>query len=492
MTQAIVQVASEARNSPPVGGDRPVLVCDLDNVLIRTEMLDETFWASVAAGWTAPLVAARALLDGRANLKKVLAERGPVDPAHLPYRPEIAARLKAWRAAGGRTALVTSADQSAAEAIASHLDVFDEVHGSDGTRNLRAATKAAFLVDRFGEGGYNYIGGVVTDRPVWATSAAATTIGLSDVARGKITALEKVSHLDTPPLNFPRALMQAMRPHQWLKNLLIFLPLLAAHQLDPGSLATALLAFITFGLVASSVYVLNDLLDLASDRAHPRKRLRPFASGRLPLRHGLWLAPGLLGAGLVFGLFLGPMFLAVLGVYYCTTTAYSLWLKRWPVVDICTLAALYTLRIAAGAAATGIPISVWLMAFAIFFFFSLAAVKRQAELVDAIKAGRELNARRGYRAEDLPLVAMMAVGAGYVSILVMALYVNSPAVTALYSAPEVLFAICVVLLFWISRVVMLAHRGEMHDDPVVFAAKDKVSLGAFATVCAIILAGSQL
>lgn len=483
---------TQAEYFVPLGDTRPVLVCDLDGVLIRTEMLDETFWAAVAAGWTAPWMALRALMRGRAALKQTLAEAGPVDPTHLPYRPDIVARLKAWRAAGGRTALVTSADQAVADGIAAHLGVFDEVHGSDGHRNLRAATKAAFLIERFGEGGYNYIGGVATDRPVWATAESATTVGLTEAAQAKVTALGKVTHLNREEVNFPRALMQAMRPHQWLKNLLIFLPLLAAHQMDAVSLAQAVLAFITFGLVASSVYVLNDLLDLPSDRAHPRKRSRPFASGRLALRHGLWLAPGLLGTGVVFAAFLGWPFLMVLAFYYATTTAYSLWLKRLPVVDICTLAGLYSLRIAAGAAATAIPISVWLMAFAIFFFFSLAAVKRQAELVDAIKAGRELNARRGYRAEDLPLVAMMAVGAGYVSILVMALYVNSPAVTALYSTPEVLFGICVVLLFWISRVVMLAHRGEMHDDPVVFAARDRVSLGAFAVVCAIVALGAQI
>lgn len=483
---------TQAQLIHPSGEDRPILVCDLDGVLIRTEMLDETFWASVAAGWTAPLVAFRALLRGRAALKQTLAERGPVDPEHLPYRPEIVARLKAWRAAGGRTALVTSADQAVAEGIAAHLGVFDEVHGSDGTRNLRAATKAAFLVQRFGEGGYNYIGGVATDRPVWATASKATTFGLPVPARARVTALAGVTHLEREAMNFPRALMQAVRPHQWLKNLLIFLPLLAAHQLDAVSVAQAVLAFIAFGLVASSVYVLNDLLDLPSDRAHPRKRNRPFASGRLPLRHGLWLAPGLFVTGAALGAFLGLKFLAVLGVYYVTTTAYSLWLKRLPVVDICALASLYTLRIAAGAAATAIPISIWLMAFAIFFFFALAAVKRQAELVDAVKAGRALNARRGYRAEDLPLVMAMAVGSGYVSILVMALYVNSLAVTALYSTPEALFGICAVLLFWISRTVLLAHRGEMHDDPVVFAAKDRVSLASFAVVCAIVVAGSQL
>ena len=474
------------------GESRPVLVCDLDGTLIRTEMLDETFWAALAARWTAPFEAFASLLRGRGALKQRMAAQGTVDPALLPYRNEVVSRLRAWRLRGGRTALVTCADQAVADRIANHLGVFDEVHGSDGVRNLRGQAKADFLAARFGSGNYSYIGGSAADLPVWAGAAQATTIGLSDTLRAQVTAQEGVAHLDAEVRNFPRALMQAMRPHQWLKNLLIFLPLLAAHQLDAVSVAQGILAFIAFALVASSVYVLNDLLDLPSDRAHPRKRERPFASGRLALRHGLWLTPGLVLTGFGLGAFLGPVFLAVLGTYAVTTTAYSLWLKRMPVVDVCTLAALYTLRIGAGAAAAGIPLSIWLLAFSTFFFFSLAAVKRQAELVDAVQNGTGLNARRGYRAEDLPIVAMMAVGAGFVSVLVMALYINSPDVTALYSRPEVLFGIGAVLLFWISRIVLITHRGEMHDDPVVFAARDRVSLVSFALVVAFVAAGSQL
>ena len=443
---------------------RPVLVCDLDGTLIHGRMKDEDFWSYAAT-------------------------RRPAEAAHLPYREEVLDRLQAHRASGGRTVLVSGVSQAMAEDIAAELGVFDEAYGAEALNGQRTGD---FLKARFGEGGYAFLGGPRSDRWAFAAAAEAVTVGLPDGRRGSVTAQGPVTHLDAETQNFPRALMATLRPHQWLKNLLIFLPLLAAHRLDGVAVSQAMLAFLAFCMVASSVYVLNDLLDLPSDRAHPRKRKRPFASGRLALRHGAWLAPGLLLLGFGFGALLGPVFVAVLGAYYLTTMTYSFWLKTLPVMDICTLAALYTLRLAAGAAAAGIPLSVWLLAFSIFFFFALAAVKRQAELMDAVKAGRALNARRGYRAEDLPLVAMMAVGSGYVSVLVMALYVNSLAGAALYSTPELLFGICAVLLFWISRVVLLAHRGEMHDDPVVFAARDPVSLGAFLVVCAFVVAGTQV
>ena len=474
------------------GVDRPVLVCDLDGTLIRTDLLDESFWAALASRWTAPFAAFAGLLRGRAALKSVLAQRGDVDVRHLPYREDILARLRDWRAQGGKVALVTAADRHLAERVAAHLDLFDEVHGSDGGVNLKGGVKAAFLIDRYGAGGFHYIGDSEADLPVWAASSGAVTVGAPPSLRRRVRAEGGVEHLDTDLPSFPRALMRALRPHQWAKNILIFLPLLAAHRMDAPGLSQAVLAFIAFGLLASSVYVINDLLDLPSDRAHPRKRARPFASGQLALRHGLWLTPFLLVAGFGLGALLGPGFVAVLLAYYLTTTAYSMWLKQVPVLDICTLAGLYTLRIVAGAVATSTPLSVWLLAFSIFFFFSLAAVKRQAELVDAVAADRALNARRGYRAEDLPLVAMMAVGAGYVSVLVMALYVNSPEVTDLYARPEVLFGICAILLFWISRIVLITHRGKMHDDPVVFAAEDKVSYAAFGLVFLLVVAGAQL
>ena len=269
--------------------------------------------------------------------------------------------------------------------------------------------------------------------------------------------------------------LAALRPHQWVKNFLVFLPMIAAHKFDASTLAFSLVAFAAFSLVASGVYVLNDLLDLAADRAHPRKRFRPMASGAVPLAHASALIGACLAAGFVIALVAGLYFVLALCAYTILTTAYSLHLKREPIIDICVLAALYTLRIVAGAAATGITPSVWLLAFALFIFLSLAAIKRQAELVDNLQSGREKAAGRGYRVGDLPIVGMMGVSAGYVSVLVLALYLNSPIVLSLYRTPEFLWVVSAVLLYWISRASIIAHRGEMHDDPIVFALRDRTS-----------------
>ena len=284
---------------------------------------------------------------------------------------------------------------------------------------------------------------------------------------------------------------RVLRPHQWLKNALVFLPLLAAHRFDGKTLFDAGLAFISFSLVASSVYVLNDLVDLEADRAHPRKRHRPFASGAIAISRGPLLVLAPLGAGALVATLLGPWFGLVLVGYYATTLAYSLFLKRYIVIDICVLAGLYTFRIIAGGTATGIEISVWLLAFSVFFFLSLAAVKRQAELVDGAASGNLQAHGRGYITDDLPIVASMAISSGYVSVLVMALYLNSPAVSELYATPAMLWGICLVLLYWLSRMVMVTHRGRMHDDPVVFAVKDRISLICFALVLAIAIAGTK-
>jgi 4-hydroxybenzoate polyprenyltransferase len=273
------------------------------------------------------------------------------------------------------------------------------------------------------------------------------------------------------------AFITALRPHQWVKNILVFVPALAAHQFTLGTVGKSLIAFLSFSLVASSVYVLNDLLDLNADRAHPRKRHRPFASGIIPVSQGRFLTIILLMVGLVVAAFLGTAFGLIVLVYYFVTAAYSLFLKRLLIVDICTLAGLYTMRIFAGGVAAQIYLSVWLLAFSIFFFFSLAAVKRQGELVDGLASGEVTAHGRGYEVNDLALVTNMALSSGYVSVLVMALYVSSPSVRELYHQPYALWGICLVLLYWISRIVMVTHRGGMHDDPIVFAIKDQVSWG---------------
>jgi 4-hydroxybenzoate polyprenyltransferase len=251
--------------------------------------------------------------------------------------------------------------------------------------------------------------------------------------------------------------------------------MLAAHRLNSDTFLSSLIAFICFSLFASSVYVLNDLLDLSADRAHPRKKMRPFASGSMPIVHGTSLAVGLIILGVLLSVSISNQFLVAMATYFLLTTTYSLFFKRQIVIDICLLAGLYTARIIVGGIANDIPLSIWLITFSVFFFLSLATVKRQAELLDYFKNGKLKVSGRGYHVEDLPIVSMIAIGAGYVSVLVMALYVSSEDVVQLYTHPKALWGVCTVLLYWISRVVMVANRGQMHDDPVVYALRDRVS-----------------
>lgn len=468
---------------PDVHRSERILVVDLDGTLIRSDMLFENFWACFSQTWTAPL-AISSLAGGRAALKRRLSNMTSLDAARLPYSSEVILYLERWRATGGRTALVTASDQMHADAVAAHLGLFDEAHGSDGRRNLSGETKAQFLSERYGEGRFDYIGNSAADLPVWAKAAKAVTINATPQLRTKVNGLaQKAEHLtgSTPEIT---SYVKALRPHQWLKNILVFVPMIAAHAFSPEVLSRTVLAFVAFGVIASCVYVLNDLLDLAADRAHPRKCLRPFASGDLPIAHGTWMAPILLLLGLVCAAALGPPFLLTMLGYFAATLAYSLGLKRRMVIDICMLACLYTARILAGGMATGISLSIWLLAFSIFFFFSLATVKRYAELADSIAFGRMTVHGRGYRVGDLPLIGAMALASGYVSVVIMALYLNSPAVAELYSNASALWGVCLVLLYWISRMAMVAHRGEMHDDPIIYAIKDRSS-----QICLLLIAG---
>ena len=469
-----------------------VLVVDLDGTLLRSDMLFETFWSVCARSRQAALSSLQALQRGRAELKRHLASHADVDVATLPYDEEVIAYVRRFREEGGRAALVTATDQTLADAIAAHLDIFDEVHGSDGQTNLKGAEKASFLNDRYGAGGYAYMGDSTADLKVWPHTARAVTVNASAGVRREAEALgPAVEHLGRPAAPL-MGYLKALRPHQWLKNILIFLPMVAAHAFTADIFLSALVAFITFSMTASSAYVLNDLLDLKADRAHPRKRNRPFAAGTIPIQHGTWMAGGLLLGALGLSLLVGWHLFGMIVFYYVLTMAYSLVLKRKVVADICTLAGLYTVRIVVGGVATGLVLSVWLLAFSIFLFFALAAVKRQAELVDNVQRGKVKASGRGYHVDDLPVISMMALSSGYVAVMVMALYLNSETTQANYNLPEALWGICAVLLYWITRTVLLAHRGQMHDDPVIYAVKDRISQICFLFVLAFGLAGALL
>ena len=468
------------------------LVVDLDGTLLRSDLLHETFWSAFAHDLLIPFKSFAALCSGRAALKQMLAGTSKVDLASLPYDPEIVAYIKAWRQQGRRAVLVTASDYRLAEGVAAHLGIFDEVHGTNGDTNLKDKAKAEFLVNRYGENGFQYIGDAKADLPVWEKANKAITVNAKSSLRRQAEGLGRpIEHLRTFEASW-KPYVQVLRPHQWLKNLLVFLPMLAGHRLDAETFGLSLLALIAFSLVASSIYLLNDLLDLRADRAHPRKWKRPIASGLLPIAHASVMAVAVAVVGAALSLLMGWKFFLVVVGYYGITVTYSLFLKRQLIIDICVLAGLYTLRIIAGSVVTGIDLTVWLLAFSLFLFFSLAAVKRQAELVDMNRRGELSVAGRGYQVGDLPIVSNIAISAGFLSVLVLALYINSPGVAELYSQPALLWGICCVLLYWITRMVMIAHRGSMHDDPVVFAAKDRISQACITISGGIIVAASTL
>ena len=281
---------------------------------------------------------------------------------------------------------------------------------------------------------------------------------------------------------------QSLRP-QWLKNFLIFIPLLAAHNMNLEIIKMATIIFFSFSLMASSVYIINDIIDLKADRAHPLKRYRIFASGKISLDNGKILAILLFVISIFIALEVSELLIIILVFYFLISNIYSLILKKIIILDICTLAILYTSRIITGGIVLDITLSVWLLAFSLFFFFSLAAVKRQAELVDLIKRKKLKSLNRGYKTSDLQIISMSALGAGYISVLIMAFYVNSPEVMKLYSQPQALWGICMVLLFWLTKISLITQRGMMHYDPIIFAVKDKISQICFILIILFISIG---
>ena len=471
--------------------DTPVLVVDLDGTLIRSDTLFETFWGGLSDDWRTLPIALRGLFRGRAALKRDLADLAGIEPEHLPYNAAVLDHIRDWRADDGRVVLATAADQSVADRVAAHLGVFDEVLGSDGTTNLKGARKADMLARRFGEAGFAYIGDSIADLPVWQRAGRAITVGGTPGLQARVAALGKpCESLDTESAGW--AYLAQLRPHQWLKNILVFVPCVAGHAGSPAILLQTILAFIAFSLVSSSGYVFNDLMDLRADRAHPRKSRRPLASGRVPIAHGTAMVPVLLLAGLGLAALGNLALLAVIATYFVLTMLYSLALKRIAVADICTLAGLYTMRIIAGGLAAGLELSVWLLAFSMFFFVSLAAIKRQAELVDLASHGIGSVRRRGYRVDDLAVVGQVATASGYVSVMVLALYLNAPAVQVLYTTPWLLWGICLVVLYWLTRIALVTSRGQMDDDPIVFAVRDRTSQICFVLLGAFILGAALL
>jgi 4-hydroxybenzoate polyprenyltransferase len=425
-----------------------------------------------------------ALGQGRAAFKASVADAVPLDPDLLPFTDEVLELLRAEHAKGRLIYLASAADHRYVDALAASLGLFEGVFASDGTTNLKGEAKARVLCAAFGRGGFDYIGNSNADLPVWADASGVLVANASPALEKQVEARFPSARIVARRNAGPSDYVRAMRPHHWLKNLLLLVPGFTAHRYGWPMLFSTMLALASFSLCASGIYVLNDLLDLRHDRKHRSKRYRPLASGKLDMMHGVVMCAACLVASLALALLLPLEFLWVLCCYGVLTLAYSLYLKRQPILDVMTLAGLYGVRIAAGAAALSVTLSPWLLAFSVFFFLCLALVKRSTELLDRIEHGslEEVGRRktdpsgRGYRPVDFPVLQTMASASGYMSVLVFILYANSPKVMELYGSPERLWVIPGILLYWISRVMLLTHRGMMHDDPVVFAARDKVSL----------------
>ena len=492
---------AESVSSAPVqpssaldGRDAVPLCVDLDGSLLRTDMLWETLFAMLGEqphrafslpGW---------VRQGKAAMKHQIAGQVSPEAGSLPYHDELLTFLREQKAAGRTLVLATASHQTYADVVAEHLGIFDHVIGSDEIRNRRGEAKVEAIREAVGDE-FDYVGDSDADLPLVEACRKLYLVTPSKrlAAAGEASGKVQRTFLAPQGAKNPRALLKLIRPHQWAKNALLFVPMIMAHQINIVTFGWALLGFIAFSFAASSIYIFNDLVDIESDRRHPTKKRRPLAAATVSVPLALKAGCGLLVGSLVLSFIaaLGPgglAFPAWIWLYLILTTAYSFSLKRRLLVDVILLGWLYTHRVLAGGLVTGIAVSQWLLAFSTFFFISLAFAKRYTELLHA-KPGRA-NARRGYRAEDLPLIGNIGPTAGFMALLVFSLYINGPDAVMLYDSPWLLWLLIPVLMFWILRVWFLAFRGELHDDPIVFAIRDRVSYACFAVAVALLFLAS--
>jgi 4-hydroxybenzoate polyprenyltransferase/phosphoserine phosphatase len=467
----------------------PPLYVDLDGTLVATD----TLWESLLLlAKRYPLRFLRVpflALRGKARLKAEVAADVCPDAALLPYREEVLEEIRAAKSSGRKVVLATAANERIGAEVARHLGVFDEVLASDGEVNLSGKRKAERIREHCDDGRFAYLGDARADRPVFD---AADRPGLVTQSGGLARRLERacpnltVTRLKGSAL---RGAVAACRPHQWVKNLLVAAPLLGAHgPFTRENVLGVAIAFLCFSLGASSIYVLNDLLDIEADRRHPRKRRRPVASGSLPVPAALLLSLGLAAAAIGGGLVLvRPQFVLVMAFYMVLSLSYSLFLKRQLLVDVIVLSAFYTIRILAGGVAVEIDVSTWLMGLSLFLFLSLAFVKRFGELRVHESTDNGRLPGRSYSVTDLDIIRVVGPVSGYLAVLVLALYMSSKEVVRFYRHPDLLWLACPALLYWITRIWFLANRGTIDDDPLDFAVRDRMSYVTALWVVAVLL-----
>lgn len=465
--------------------NRIALAVDLDGTLIHTDLIQETLirfllerpWMlfSVLFWWA----------RGRAYLKQEVTKRIKVDVTRLPYNQEVLAWLHEQKSSGRRLYLVSGSDQELVSKVSNHCAIFDGYRGSDGVINCTGSNKADWLEKQFGIAGFDYVGNSRVDLAVWRRSNAAIVVSASNTLGQDLVNVEKRFSV----INFfPQAIFKTMRIHQWVKGLLVFVPLLAAHKfLDLQALLLAMAAFISFCLMSSATYILNDLVDIESDRGNSKKKDRPFASGQLLPFSGVLSAFVLFVISCSIASQLSLLFLILILGYSAGTLMYSIHAKSIVIADIVLLAGFYSLRILAGGVACGITVSKWLLLFSIFFFLGLACIKRFCEIAseEDLKASR-----RGYQKGDLPLIRVMGICAGFIAVLVIALWSNSQEIEKIYRSPSLLWMLCPLLLYWVGRIWVLAERGALHHDPVVFTIRDGVSYFVVAMAASIVYAAA--
>lgn len=471
--------------------DRPAptpFIVDLDNALTFTNIVAESF---VVALVRAPLEALRslgALLRGNGAFEERLSAVGAVDATLLPYNRTVVEATRRAAAEGRPVYLLSARGERYARAVAAHLDLLAGwISWNDGATRP-GESRIDRLVRQFGHEGFDYIG---DDRGRLAIWRSVPHSG-DPSATGEIVQPLTPAEPESGDIKRPRAglktWLRLIRVHQYAKNGLVLVPVLTGHAFALDQLTAAFMALVSFCLVASSVYIVNDIVDLEADRAHPTKRRRPIASGEIPILHGLMAVPVLLAAGIGVAAAVSMPFLLVLLGYLAVTTAYSFYLKRRLLIDVVALAGLYTLRVIAGSVATEVGMSEWLLGFSMFLFMSLALVKRYTELGTRESAGLPDPKNRNYRIADMPMLGSLAAASGFSAVVVFGLYLSSDAVRDSYSRPYVLWLACPILMYWVGRLLIMAQRRDIHDDPIVFALKDRISVLALIVLSSLVLA----
>jgi len=452
------------------------LCVDLEGALIKSDTLADSLLVLLRTRPSLFRQLPGRLLRGKTAFKAFISQSSVLDAASLPYNRRLLTFLRQEHAQGRAIYLASGADMHLAKRVAIHLNVFTGVLGSD-VDDLSGSTKLKSIRDGLDCLEFDYIGGNAPDLSLFTSAATPMVANPTRRLTAFLRARGICPFREFLDRSHPiQSLRKAIRLHQWSKNLLILVPLLLAHQPSLRSLGTALLAFLCFSLAASATYILNDLLDIDADRRHLRKRHRPFASGDLSVSTGFALVAGFLTLALVGTHFLPHAFGGWLAFYLAMTLAYSLYLKRIPIVDVLVLSGLYTLRMQAGSAATHTPISHWLAGLSVFLFLSLAMVKRFAELENLRASGALPNNGRGYHLSDIEQMRSFGTASAYAAVIIFAIYISGHDVMALYRQPRYLWLIVPLMILWLSRVWLVASRGELNEDPVVFALTDRLSL----------------